>query len=304
MARMPVVGDRPVTWSSSSAQNSSWMERRKGADQAHGTENGQTRPQARRPALAPSPTPRTANATVQTMLLISTERRSGRRRPARSRRSSAHGSRARDREVCDDEAEKGEDAGTSGSRRRSRTLGRRGRFCTSYPPYQGTRSAAVRADAGVSSAMRPSLQHDDAVRLAQGQRDVVQGEHRGLVSLAETGQHGRALDTIEGRDRFIPNQDRPPVIERPRHRGALLLAAREFAGLDEKFVRQVDEPEHPRDLIDVAAGGPGQRAQVMPASSIGRAGPYRRCGTPRAASPAPPFAGSARCARPRADRAS
>ncbi len=74
----------------------------------------------------------------------------------------------------------------------------------------------------------------------------------------------RALHPIEGGDRLVPDQDRPPVIQRPRHRGALLLAARQFAGFHENFVGQVHEPKHARDLVDVAAGRPGEHAQVVP----------------------------------------
>ena len=90
------------------------------------------------------------------------------------------------------------------------------------------------------------------------QRDVVQRQDRGLVPVAEAREHGRALDAIERRDRLVADQDRAAVIDGARDRRALLLAAGELAGPREDLVREVDELEHARHLVD-HRGGPARR---------------------------------------------
>ena len=84
------------------------------------------------------------------------------------------------------------------------------------------------------------LQHDDAVGVAERERDVVHDEDQRLVPPAEQREDLGALHPVERRDRLVADDDRAAVVERARHRGALLLPARQRAGRGEQLVRQAD----------------------------------------------------------------
>ena len=74
------------------------------------------------------------------------------------------------------------------------------------------------------------FQHEDAIRVLEGEMDVVQCDDKRLVPLEEKVEHGRALDPIESGYGLVSNEHRPAVIDRPANRGALLLAAGQRAG--------------------------------------------------------------------------
>jgi len=83
-------GTQADTCIRSSAQNSSWIERSTMADTRTAAKCGKAMAE-RKPAVAAMPTPTTANATVQTTLHASIERRSGPNIPRARRSISAHG---------------------------------------------------------------------------------------------------------------------------------------------------------------------------------------------------------------------
>ena len=90
MASTPVSGPSPSACIRSSAQNSSWMERRN----AHTTRTARTRGKtraSRKPPALPSPTPSTAKATVFARLRASIAMTSGAISPRSSRSISAQG---------------------------------------------------------------------------------------------------------------------------------------------------------------------------------------------------------------------
>ena len=69
------------------------------------------------------------------------------------------------------------------------------------------------------------LKDDDAIGVRERVMHVVQGEHEGLVVSLQKRENIAALHAVQGRDRLVTDQDRPSIVERSRHRRALLLSS-------------------------------------------------------------------------------
>ena len=166
MARMPVVGDRPVTWRSSSAQNSSWIERRKaqirrtarGAREHHGEREADARAE-------PDAEHREGDRPDDALDLNGQEIRAQEARPGAAR-NSAHGSSARHREIGEEEAEKRQEQEQAARRDVAEFWG--GKAARRHPTLR-TRARGRRREVARRRVERDPafVQHDHAIGVAR-----------------------------------------------------------------------------------------------------------------------------------------
>ena len=184
------------------------------------------------------------------------ERKSGRNIPRARRSISAHGFRAVIGNVGDNQAQQRADqeqqAGVA-----------EGEAVHGSPPKCCSRSLAVSSQERALDDLAALLQHDDAIGMLEREMHVVQGEHEGLVPALQERQHIGALHPVERRYGLVADQDRAAVVERARHRGALLLPAGQRAGLRENLVGEVDAGEDGAHLGHVARCRPHEGAKVV-----------------------------------------
>ena len=107
------------------------------------------------------------------------------------------------------------------------------------------------------------LQHDDAVGVGEREGDVVQDEDQRLVLARTAGEDLGGLHPVERRDRLVADDDRPAIVERPRHRRALLLPAGQRARRGEQLVGEPDAVAARARSRRRRARRPQQGAQVV-----------------------------------------